>query len=86
VFSLGDRFYGTITAYVPGAGAIAGNYHFTSSIAVQLLKAIEPQLEPLLRSAATDAPPPAISQIEPMPTEFRKPANIETKGVAGSSD
>jgi membrane peptidoglycan carboxypeptidase len=84
VFFLGDRFFGTITAYVPGA--IAGNYHFTSAIAVQLLKAIEPQLEPLLRPPATDAPPQAISQIEPMPTGFRKPANIETEGVAGSSD
>jgi membrane peptidoglycan carboxypeptidase len=84
VFFLGDRFFGTITAYVPGA--IAGNYHFTSAIAVQLLKAIEPQLEPLLRSPATDAPPQAISQIEPMPTRLGKPANIETEGVAGSSD
>ena len=52
----------TITAYVPDA--IAANYHFTSAIAVQLLKAIEPQLEPPLRSPPTDAPPPAISQID----------------------
>jgi hypothetical protein len=84
VFFLGDRFFGTITAYVPGA--IARNYHFTSAIAVQLLKAIGPQLEPFLRSPRTDAPPQAISQIEPMSTWFRKPANIETEGVAGSSD
>jgi hypothetical protein len=84
VFFLGDRFFGTITAYVPGA--IAGNYHFTSAIAVQLLKAIEPQLEPLLRSPATDAPPQVISQIEPMPTRLRRPPDIETEGVAGSSD
>jgi len=34
--------YGTITAYVPGA--VAGSYHFTSAIAVQLLKSIEPLL------------------------------------------
>jgi membrane peptidoglycan carboxypeptidase len=84
VFFLGDRFFGTITAYVPGA--LAGNYHFTSAIAVQLLKAIEPQLEPLLRSPRSAAPPQAISQIEPMPAWFSKPANIETDGVAGSSD
>jgi membrane peptidoglycan carboxypeptidase len=84
VFFLGERFFGTITAYVPGA--IAGNYHFTSAIAVQLLKAIEPQLEPLLKSPVTDAPPQAISQVQPMPMGFRKPANIETEGVAGSSD
>jgi hypothetical protein len=37
VFFLGDRFFGTVTAYVPGA--IAGNHHFTGAIAVQLLKA-----------------------------------------------
>ena len=84
VFFLGDRFFGTITAYVPGA--IAGNYHFTSAIAVQLLKAIEPQLEPLLRSPVADASPQAISQVQPMPTGFRKPANIETEGIEGSSD
>ena len=83
-FFLGDRFFGTITAYVPGA--IAGNYHFTSAIAVQLLKAIEPQLEPLLRSPVTDAPPKAISQAQPMPTGFDRPANIDTEGIAGSSD
>ena len=55
VFFLGDRFFGTVTAYVPGA--IAGNYHFTSAIAVQLLKAIEPQLQPLLNSPISGAPP-----------------------------
>ena len=54
--------------------------------AVQLLKAIEPQLEPLLRSPVADASPQAISQVQPMPTGFRKPANIETEGIEGSSD
>jgi len=84
VFFIGDHFFGTITAYVPGA--IAGNYHFTSAIAVQLLKAIEPQLEPLLKSPVTDAPPKAISQAQPMPKQFGKPANLETEGIAGGSD
>ena len=60
VFFLGDRFFGTVTAYVPGA--IAGNYHFTSAIAVQLLKAIEPQLQPLLNSPVPGAPPQLGSQ------------------------
>ena len=60
VFFLGDRFFGTVTAYVPGT--IAGNYHFTSAIAVQLLKAIEPQLQPLLNSPMTGAPPQLGSQ------------------------
>ena len=54
VFFLGDRFFGTITAYVPGS--VAASYHFTSALAVQLLKAIQPQLEPLLGPSVTDTP------------------------------
>jgi hypothetical protein len=56
------------------------------AIAVQLLKAIEPQLQPLLRSPITDAPPQAINQLQAIPTGFGKPANIEIAGVEGSSD
>src|SRR5262249_8314179 len=47
-FFLGDRFYGTVTAYVPGADA--ARFQFTSALAVQLLKVLQPELEPLLRS------------------------------------
>jgi membrane peptidoglycan carboxypeptidase len=46
VFFLGDRFFGTITAFVPGAEA--ANYHFTSGLAVQLLKSLAPQVQPLI--------------------------------------
>ena len=67
VFFLGDRFFGTITAYVPGA--IAANYHFTSAIAVQLLKAIQPQLEPLLRSPPTEVARAPFDASLPMPGE-----------------
>jgi membrane peptidoglycan carboxypeptidase len=49
VFFIGDRFFGTITAYVPGAEA--ERYHFTSALAVQLLKDLAPVLEPLLGTA-----------------------------------
>jgi membrane peptidoglycan carboxypeptidase len=69
VFFLGDRFFGTITAYVPGA--IAGSYHFTSALAVQLLKAIEPQLQPLLLSPQTESPPLPIEAVMPVPTGLR---------------
>ncbi len=48
VFFLGNRFFGTVTAYVPGA--VAAEYHFTSALAVHLLRALQPQLEPLLNS------------------------------------
>jgi len=48
VFYIGDRFFGTVTAYVPGADA--ARYHFTSALAVQLLKSLEPELRPLIQS------------------------------------
>jgi membrane peptidoglycan carboxypeptidase len=70
VFFLGDRFYGTITAYVPGA--IARSYHFTSALAVQLLKSIQPELDPLLRSPPAVAPPAPITTALPAAMELRK--------------
>jgi membrane peptidoglycan carboxypeptidase len=54
VFFLGNRFFGTVTAYVPSAAA--SHYHFSSALAVQLLKALQPQLQPLLGTAKTAAP------------------------------
>jgi membrane peptidoglycan carboxypeptidase len=75
VFFLGDRFYGTITAYVPGS--VAASYHFTSALAVQLLKSLQPQLEPLLRSPPTGAPPVVVNTAWPAPTGLRK-AGAET--------
>jgi hypothetical protein len=48
VFFLGDRFYGTVTAYVPGQAA--EHFDFSSAVAVQLLKVLEPELKPLLDS------------------------------------
>ncbi len=46
VFFLGDRFFGTVTAFVPGAQA--AKYHFTSALAVQLLTSLAPEIEPLI--------------------------------------
>ena len=48
VFFLGDRFYGTLTAYV--AGPQADHYDFTSALAVQVLRLLEPALTPLTRT------------------------------------
>ena len=42
---IGDRFYGTVVAYVPGSKA--ASYKFTSALAVQIFKDLEPQLRPL---------------------------------------
>jgi membrane peptidoglycan carboxypeptidase len=46
VFFIGDRFFGTITAYV--SGPTAGDYAFSSSLPVQVLKMMLPDLAPLL--------------------------------------
>ncbi len=46
VFMIGDRFFGTVTAYAPEPRA--SEYHFTSALSVQLLKSLEPALQPLL--------------------------------------
>ena len=45
-FYLGDRFYGVVTAFVPG-GKAAG-YDFTSALPVQILKELQPALLPMI--------------------------------------
>ena len=49
VFFIGDRFFGTLTAFVPGAAA--DDYHFTSALSVQILKYLLPTLKPLIFTA-----------------------------------
>ena len=51
VFLIGDRFFGTLTAYVGGADA--ERYVFTSALAVQLLRALSPTLMPLMETPVT---------------------------------
>ena len=59
VFFLGDRFYGTILAFVPGKSA--GNYKFTSALAVQVLKDLEPRLLPLVDKNKPESASPTTS-------------------------
>ncbi len=47
-FLFGDRFFGTMVAYVPGEAA--GAYEFTSALPVQIVKHLLPVLDPLLAS------------------------------------
>jgi membrane peptidoglycan carboxypeptidase len=47
VFFIGDRFFGTVTAFVEGEDA--DRFSFTSAISSQLLKVLEPELRPLIR-------------------------------------
>ncbi|WP_143746434.1 hypothetical protein, partial [Caballeronia catudaia] len=45
VFVIGERFFGTLTAYV--REPYAARYDFTSALAVQMLKSLGPELQPL---------------------------------------
>ncbi|MGB7931696.1 MAG: transglycosylase domain-containing protein [Gammaproteobacteria bacterium] len=45
VFFIGDRYYGTVSAYVPGEDA--GAFSFTSSLPVELLRQLGPLLQPI---------------------------------------
>lgn len=45
-FYIGDRYYGVVTAFVPGAKA--AGYDFTSALPVQILKELQPVLLPLV--------------------------------------
>jgi membrane peptidoglycan carboxypeptidase len=61
VFFVGERFFGTVTVFVPGPAS--ADFGFTSSLPAQLLKGLAPALEPLFnhRSAprtASAGPPP----------------------------
>ena len=63
VFMIGDRFYGTVLAYVPGSKA--ASYKFTSALAVQIFKDLAPKLEPLIaREDRQPAAPALLSRIE----------------------
>jgi membrane peptidoglycan carboxypeptidase len=53
-FFMGSRYYGVITAFVPGEAA--GDYVFTSGLPVQILKALAPALRPLVLGPEQDAP------------------------------
>jgi hypothetical protein len=54
VFMIGDRFYGTVTAFVPGK--TSANYNFTSALTVQVFKDLEPLLLPLIQRVEGERP------------------------------
>lgn len=56
-FFIGDRFFGVITAHVPGANAYG--YRFTSALPVQVLKSLAPALQPMITEPPTPANAPA---------------------------
>lgn len=52
-FFIGDRFFGTILAFVPGKEA--ADYKFTSALAVQILKDLTPIFGPMIERAEARA-------------------------------
>jgi membrane peptidoglycan carboxypeptidase len=58
-FYLGARFFGVMTVFVPGEAA--GQFHFTSAIAVQIVKDMEPALRPLI--LGNEKPEPAWKEL-----------------------
>ncbi|MBU4263671.1 MAG: transglycosylase domain-containing protein [Proteobacteria bacterium] len=63
VFYIGDRFYGTLTAFVPGSDA--AHFEFTSSLPVSILRLLLPSLEPLVTAPAME-PPATAKVVEPV--------------------
>ncbi|MDO8892229.1 MAG: transglycosylase domain-containing protein [Sulfurimicrobium sp.] len=72
VFFIGDRFYGTLTAFVPGAAA--ADYKFTSSLSAQILKHLLPTLKPLTDSA------------QPLPGKQEAPRVVVPKTAPGRDE
>lgn len=75
VFFLGDRFFGTMTAFVPGEEA--ANYRFTSSLPAQLLKAMSPALSNVLAPIEQPAPGSGINTAPAPRPLHAKPARIQ---------
>jgi cell division protein FtsI/penicillin-binding protein 2 len=55
-FFIGDRFFGVVTAHVPGDRA--SRYKFTSALPTQVLKVLAPALEPLIATPPQQPPGP----------------------------
>jgi hypothetical protein len=68
-FYLGDRYFGTLTALVPGEQA--GQFGFTSSLTAQILKTLLPQLQPHLYP---QPPAPPVAKTEAIPAAEVVPA------------
>lgn len=66
-FVIGDRFYGTVIAYVPGPQAAA--FNFTSALPVQVFRHMVPVIRPVLDRGfpASPAPPPSLTAKAPAP-------------------
>ena len=90
-FYLGDRYFGTLTALVPGEQA--GQFGFTSSLTAQILKTLLPQLQPHLYPQPPAPPKPAVEAeaavppaAEPAPAKPRAPVTEKPDGSTSQAD
>ena len=92
VFFLGDRFFGTMTALVPGEEA--AKYRFTSSLPAQLLKEMGPALSNVLapiedqsvaKASVNPAPAPQPVHAKPTHPQPRQP-NEDTPALRPSTE
>ena len=60
VFYIGERYYGVITAFVQGQEA--GNFHFTSSLPVTLLKLLAPSISAKFNNKKLEEVPPPVEE------------------------
>jgi hypothetical protein len=80
VFMLGERYFGTVTAYV--LGEEAQKYQFTSALPVQVLKALTPTLARNLGTACVFAPGETVITRRPTaPVVPQKVAAIKSKAL-----
>ena len=61
VFLIGDRFFGVITAFVPGQEA--GSYGFTSALPVQAFRTVIHSIQPLLEEGHPGSSAPAKQEL-----------------------
>jgi membrane peptidoglycan carboxypeptidase len=79
VFLIGDRFFGTLTAYVEGDNA--DQYKFTSSLPVQLVKVLVPKIMPLIEHKPVQPPRSSTTKnVAPVAT-IQTPATTTTRTV-----
>jgi membrane peptidoglycan carboxypeptidase len=80
-FYLGDRYFGVISAHVPGAEA--AKFDFTSALAAELLKILSPSLVPMIERSNAGLSPFQDDVVPTKPHETpasAQPASIEAKG------
>ncbi len=77
-FYLGDRFFGVISAHVPGQEA--AKFDFTSALAAELLKVLSPSLLPMIERAGTALSPfPAATKKNSMQAAKTQPQESSVK-------